>query len=205
MKPKQNKKSLTLLVCLVVLIVATVGGTLAYLMASTQPVKNAFTPSKVSCAVAEDPFDSERKTNVKVRNTGDTKAYIRATAVVTWKNDKGEVYAAAPQKDTDYTIAFNPNRNWFEGDDGFWYHLKEVAPCTHTGDQAHSGCVTGVLISQCAPVDGRAPDGYYLSVEIIASAIQSAPDSVVWKEWSNTNVSVTAKDGTLTVENKQGG
>lgn len=205
MERKHNKKALTLLVCLVVLIVATVGGTLAYLMAATQPVKNAFSPSKVSCAVVEDPFDGTEKTNVQIQNTGDTKAYIRAAVVVTWKNDKGEIYAATPQENTDYTITFNSNNDWFEGNDGFWYHRTEIAPCTHVGDQGHSGCMTGVLINACAPVADRAPSGYSLSVEIVASAIQSTPDSVVGKEWSNTKVSVTGTAGVLTVTNKQGG
>lgn len=202
MERKHNSKALTLLVCLVVLIAATVGGTLAYLMASTQPVKNEFVSSKVSCAVVEDPFDGTKKTNVQIRNTGNTKAYIRAAVVVTWKNDKGEIYAATPQEVTDYTITFNSNNDWFEGNDGFWYHRTEIAPCTHVGDQEHSGCMTGVLINSCAPVADRAPSGYYLSVEIVASAIQSAPDSVVGKEWSNTKVSVTGTAGALTVTNK---
>lgn len=205
MERKHNSKALTLLVCLVVLIAATVGGTLAYLMASTQPVKNEFVSSKVSCAVVEDPFDGTTKTNVQIQNTGDTKAYIRATVVVTWKNDKGEVYAATPQKDTDYTIAFNPNNDWFEGADGFWYHLTEIAPCTHVDAQEHNGCMTGVLINSCAPVVGRAPNGYYLSVEIVASAIQSAPDSVVTTKWTNSKVAVTGKNGTLDVKNILGG
>lgn len=204
MKRTQNKKALTLLVCLVMLVAVTVGGTLAYLMASTQPVKNEFAPANVSCQVVEDPFGGTTKTNVQIRNTGNTKAYIRAAVIVTWKNDNGEIYAATPQKVTDYTINFNSNNDWFEGNDGFWYHLTEIAPCTHVGDQEHKGCMTSVLINSCSPIDGKAPEGYYLSVEIVASAIQSAPDSVVGKEWSNTKVSVTATDGILTVENKQG-
>ena len=204
MERKHNSKALTLLVCLVVLIAATVGGTLAYLMASTQPVKNEFVSSKVSCAVVEDPFDGTKKTNVQIQNTGDTKAYIRATVVVTWKNDKGEVYATTPQKDTDYTIDFNPNKDWFEGADGFWYHLTEVAPCTHTETQEHNGCMTGVLIKSCSPIDGKAPEEYSLSVEILASAIQSAPDRVVEGEWTNGMVTVKSNDGTLTVTNNGG-
>lgn len=205
MKQRQNRKALTLLVCLVILVAVTVGGTLAYLLASTPTVKNEFTPAKVSCCVEEEPFDGTTKTNVQIRNTGNTKAYIRAAVVVTWKNEKGEIYAAVPQENTDYTITFNSHNDWFEGNDGFWYHRTEIAPCTHVGDQEHIGCMTGVLINSCSPVDGQAPSEYYLSVEIVASAIQSAPDSVVGTEWSNAKVSVTAKDGTLTAEDEQGG
>ena len=204
MKRKQNKKALTLLVCLVMLVTVTVGGTLAYLLASTPTVKNEFTPAKVSCSVEEDPFDGTTKTNVQIRNTGNTEAYIRAAVVVTWKNDKGEIYAATPQKVTDYTITFNSNNDWFEGNDGFWYHLTEIAPCIHVGDQEHNGCITSVLINSCSPVDGKAPEGYSLSVEIVASAIQSAPDHIVDGEWTNAMVTVKSNDGTLIITNNGG-
>lgn len=204
MKRKLNKRAVMLLVSLVVLVVASVGATLAYLIAATDPVENTFTPAKVSCDVVE-LFENNVKKDVRIQNTGNTEVFIRAAVVVTWKNDKGEIYAATPQENSDYTITFNSNNDWFEGNDGFWYHRTEIAPCTHVGDQGHSGCMTGVLINSCAPVADRAPSGYYLSVEIVASAIQSAPDSVVGKEWSNTKVSVTGTAGALTVTNKQGG
>lgn len=204
MKRKLNKRAMMLLVSLVVLVVASVGATLAYLIAATDPVENTFTPARVSCDVVE-LFENNVKKDVRIQNTGNTYAYIRSAIVVTWKNDEGEVYAATPVKDTDYSIAFDLENGWVEGNDGFYYYTKEVAPCTHTGEQEHTGCLTGVLITSCSPVDSQAPMEYYLSVEIVASAIQSAPDSVVGKEWSNAKVSVTAKDGTLTVETKQGG
>lgn len=204
MKQKQSKKALTLLVCLVVLLAITVGGTLAYLMASTPTVKNEFTPANVSCQVVE-TFVNSTKTNVKIRNIGNTNAYIRAAVVVTWKNDKGEVYAATPQKDTDYKIDWNlSNDGWVKGNNGFYYYTKAVPPYTHTGEQEHTGCMTGVLINSCSPIDGKAPDGYFLSVEIVASAIQSTPDGVVGGEWSNSKVTVSGSNGTLTVENMQG-
>lgn len=199
MKQNRNKKALTLLVCLVMLITVAVGGTLAYLIASTQPVKNEFAPSKVSCAVVEDPFDGTKKTNVQIRNTGDTKAYIRAAVVVTWKNDKGEIHASTPMEGTDYEIVFNlSDGGWIKGSDGFFYYANEVAPCTHAEGQEHTGCTTGVLISSCSPVDGHAPNEHYLSVEIIASAIQSSPDMVVEEQWS-TGVS-DANNGKLTIQ-----
>lgn len=205
MKRKHNKKALTLLVCLVMVVAVTVGGTLAYLMASTKPVKNEFTASKVSSSVVEDPFDGTTKTNVRVQNTGDTKAYIRAKVVVTWKNIDGEVYAATPMEGTDYSIVWKLSENgWVKGNDGFYYYTKAVPPCAHTGEQEHIGCMTEVLISSCYPVSGKAPAEYYLSVEIVASAIQSAPDSVVSKEWSNGKVSVTGSDGILSVTNNGG-
>lgn len=201
---KQNKKALTLLVCLVVLIAATVGTTLAYLLVSSPTIENEFTPSKVSCDV-EETFNGTSKTNVQIRNTGNTDAYIRAAVVVTWKNSSGAVYATTPAEGTDYSIDWNlTDDGWVKGADGFYYYTKEVAPCSHSGEQAHSGCLTGVLIDSCSPVSEDAPAGYSLSVEIVASAIQSAPDTVVSDEWSNAKVSVKGNDGTLTITNLGG-
>ena len=204
MKRKPNKRAVTLLVCLTVLATAAVGTTLAYLFASTPTVKNAFSPARVTCSV-EEAFDGSTTSNVQLRNTGNTDAYIRAAVVVTWKNSAGEVYAAAPAEGTDYSISWNLSATgWVKADDSFCYYTKEVAPCTHTDGQAHNGCLTAVLIDTCSPVSGKAPPGYTLSVEIVASAIQSAPDAVVGGQWSNAKVSVAGSNGTLTVTNLGG-
>ena len=42
------------------------------------------------------------------------------------------------------------------------------------------------LIKECSVIDGKAPEGYPLSVEILASAIQSEPSSVVADQWGVT-------------------
>lgn len=208
MKRKLNKRAVVLLVSLVILVVASVGAALAYLIAASDPVENTFTPAKVSCDVVES-FKNNVKENVRIQNTGNTVAYIRAVIVVTWKNDDGEVYAVTPMEGKDYIIALNDSGVWLPGDDGFYYYHKEVAPitkCGHTASESCANCCTDLLINSCSQkAEANVPAEYHLSVEIIASSIQSAPDSVVGEEWSNTKVSVTAKDGTLTVENKQGG
>lgn len=204
MKWKLHKRAVTLLVCLVILVTASVGVTLAYLFAATDPVENTFTPAKVSCDVVES-FENNVKTNVRIQNTGNTDAYIRAAIVVTWKNIDGEVHAARPVRDTDYVISLNLTDGWTEGDDGFYYYNQEVVPCTHTDETACDDCLTAVLIKSCQPGSGQAPEGYQLSVEIVASAIQSAPDNVVGDAWSNAQVTVKGESGKLTVLNRQGG
>ena len=52
--------------------------------------------------------------------------------------------------------------------------------------------MTGTLISKCEAVAGKAPEGYSLSVEIIADAIQSVPDKAVREAWN-----VTVADGKI--------
>ncbi len=159
-------------VLLILAVVLAIGGTLAYIIANTEEVKNKFTPGEVRCEVLED-FDKITKSNVRIKNTGNTAAYIRATYVVTWQKEDGTVNGKMPVVGTDYTIEFAENSGWeLIGD--YWYYTSTVA----------AGGETGVLIASCKLAEGAAvPTGYHLSVEIIASAIQSEPASVVAEKW----------------------
>ena len=180
MKKLFNNK-IALVAAVILLLFVAVGSTLAYIFISTGSIENVFNPSKVSCAVVEgsnEPVTSGNvntgnvKENVKIRNTGNTDAFIRVAVVFTWQNEAGEVHASKPIEGTDYTVEWNTT-DWKMGADGFYYYNASVPPCTHTGAEAHAGCMTADLIESCTPVAGKAPTGYVLSVEIVASAIQS--------------------------------
>lgn len=165
-------------VLLILAAVLAIGGTLAYIIANTTPVKNEFTPGEVRCEV-EETFKDNVKSDVKIKNTGNTAAYIRATYVVTWQKDDGTVNGKMPVVGTDYTIKFADDSDWIQIGD-YWYYTLPVLPFeagVETGE-------TGVLIDSCKLAEGAAvPTGYHLSVEIIASAIQSEPASVVAEKW----------------------
>lgn len=86
-----------------------------------------------------------------------------------------------------FRITFAKNTNWIQGADGYYYYQLPVDPQVSTG----------VLIEECELLkNASVPDGYHLSVEIVASAIQSAPDSVVQSMWH-----VTVEDGKITSAN----
>ena len=170
-KRSRAKKPLAALVALVLILGAVVGGTLAYLAARTDAIVNTFNPAKVDITVDEN-FNGKTKENVKITNTGDTDVYIRATYVVTWKDTDGNVYPEQPQPEDDYTIGLNPDGGWYHFN-GYYYYTYPVA----------SGASTGVLIDLCTPVTGRAPEGYTLSVNVLASAIQSVPAEAVGQAW----------------------
>lgn len=179
----QNKKctvrrrSIILLVSLLSVIALSIGTTLAFIFTNTGKVENTFNPTRVSCDVTEE-FENNIKTNVSVKNTGNTDAYIRAAVIVTWIDNDGNVYASAPQEDTDYTITLADgfSESWLIDKNGFYYCKAPVAPDSDTP----------LLIEECRVIDGRAPEGYHLSVEILASAIQSEPSSVVEEQWGVT-------------------
>lgn len=170
------RKEFVLLVSVFAMIAGVVGGTVAYLVADTEPLTNNFDLAEVSCRV-EEKFKNQIKENVKIQNTGDIPAYIRAKVVVTWKDEDGNVYGQAPIEETDYTIQFNEGVWKREGD--YWYYDEPVAPVTE------NNCYTPVLINRCSS-SGTEPEGYHLSVEILAEAIQSEPTKAIQEAWGYT-------------------
>jgi hypothetical protein len=192
----KDRKRHMLTIALVSVICCIISGvTLAYVFTHTDPLENTFDPSKVSCQVLEgedgNTFDGETKTDVQIQNTGETDAYIRVAVVVTWMSeDKKTVTASVPQENTDYSITYAIGSGWLKGADGFWYYTSPVA----VDD------ITKVLISDCHLLDtATIPEGFYLSVEIVASAIQSTPEYVVTQQWSS-GVNSVGTDGTLTIK-----
>lgn len=190
------KKSAALLIAMVLIVTLGVGSTLAYLIDTSSEVTNTFLPSEVTCEVHE-TFDGTKKSNVYIQNVkdddglSDTEAYIRAAIVGTWKDAVGgNVYGQKPVAGTDYTITLTNTTQkadaWVKGADGYYYWTSPVPV----------GEFTGVLITSCTPVDGKEPDGYHLSVEIIAEAIQSEPSTAVTSSWTS---GVSSVNGTTLV------
>mgnify|MGYP004624583965 CR=1 FL=1 len=174
------KRSLVLVVSLLALLLVVAGGTLAWLTAQDS-VSNTFTPAHVTCDVDE-TFQDGIKSDVKIKNTSDIPVYIRASIIVTWKDSFGNVYGQLPVAGTDYTMTMANDSKWVPNGD-YYYFTSPVAV----------GATTGTLISSCTVEEGATiPEGYALSVEIIAEAIQSQPARAVQQAWG-----VTVSDGTL--------
>lgn len=168
-----RKKALLLAVSVALVLTAAIGGTIAYIVTKTDSVTNTFEPAKVPIKVDEE-FNGTAKSDVKIQNTGNISAFIRAKIVVTWKDTNGNVSAIKPVEgtDKDYTISYGGD--WKKVED-FYYYKEAVESNYSTTD----------LISECKKV-GNAPEGYNLSVEIIAESIQSEPASVVETVWGYT-------------------
>ena len=173
-----RKRQFAVIVSMALLLVGLVGGSLAYLFMSTDDVENTFTPVKVTTDVDE-TFENNVKSNVKIKNTGDISAYIRAAVIINWQTEDGKVYGEMPVEGTDYTIEYNEEDWTLQG--GFWYHKGAVAP----------GEKTKALIKTCSPEGSGSPDGntdYKLTVTILGSGIQAKPDDVVTSVWGNVPV-----------------
>ena len=169
---KNMKKSATLLISLALLLLVTAGATLAYYFTKTGSVTNTFTPSQVACAVVEGtnaPVDGatvntgNTKEDVKIKNTGDTDAYIRVALVVNWMKQDGTVWAVKPVPDTDYKMVLNLSNGWSQGADGYYYYSSAVAKDN----------MTGTLITSAVQLQDAPEADYSLSIEIVAEAIQA--------------------------------
>lgn len=171
---KIPSKAMSICIAVVLLLLVVAGPTLAYLLDQAGPVANIFQPAQVTCAVMENgqeytsnAVSVSSKSNVSIKNTGNVPAYIRAVVLVTWKSADGIVYGTVPTAgtDKDYTIQFN-TEDWTK--QGSFYYYNDDVP---------AGDLTEILIVSAnqlhpGPV-GSDGTQYYLSVEIVAEAIQA--------------------------------
>ncbi len=169
-----NKRRVFIVSLTVVLVLlASVGTTLAFLAMKTQSIKNVFAPVTISCQVQDD---------YKVANTGDYSAYIRAAVVVNYVKDDDStvVHGVPPVEGTDYTLVLDET-NWdVDTTDGFYYYKTPV----NSGNTSNT---TTPLVTTFAAMGSRvAPEGYSMKVQIIAEAIQSNPVSTVKDYWNVT-------------------
>ena len=144
---KKQKKVISLLLSIALLLTLATGGTLAYIVTKSAMAQNQFVAGYVTSSV---------NNNGTVTNTSNVDAYIRAAVVVNWMDNDGNVYGIKPS----YTVAINSG--WSQIGD-FYYYTSAVS----SGRTTTTAPVT-VAVSDDAP-----SGAYSLSVEIVAEAIQA--------------------------------
>lgn len=191
-------KALLLIASLAVLLTATVGSTAAWLVSKPAAVENDFVPGKVACQVLE-KFGTESgayvKRGVRVKNTGNTDAYIRVLLVFTWKDKDGNIFSNKPQEGKDYQIVMDDLTDWImqKSDAGlYFYYKKPVAPDAETGKLIDS-------LRQIAGVTGPENGKYKLSVDILADAVQADPPQAVADSWG-----VDVENGEIKIKTQGG-
>lgn len=166
----------------VLLLALAIGGTVAWLSTKSAPITNTFTPSNVACEVTES-FDGTVKSNVNVKNTGDTQAFIRVKLVTYRTNDQGQHIGGTASLPT-----FTLGANWVSYD-GYYYYTLPVAP----GKSPENNLTDSMTL-----VDSyQDTDGGKQAVDVMAEAIQSVPEDAVQAAWG-AGFSIDA-DGSLHV------
>lgn len=170
-----RKKSIALVLLVVLLLTFTVSGTLAYLFDKTKSIVNTFEPSKVNTEITEE-FNKQVKSSIKVTNKKDSiPVYVRVALVGNWQDSQGNVVEAwngiSSYNDTDW------------GKVGDYYYYKKVL---------EPGKATENLLD--ASITTTSKDGLHLVVTVIHQSIQSKPESAVTDAWGVTisNGNVTA-------------
>ena len=163
---KLGRASVYILI-LVMVLCCTAVGSFAYIVDGAPIIKNVFTPSTVTCDVTEH-FDGSVKSDVAVKNTGDTQAYMRVRLVSYRVNAAGEKIGG--QADIP---AFTPEEGWVK--QGDYYYCKSPV------DPKES---TPVLIKSITL--NAYPDGERQVIEVLAEAIQSTPVKAVSESWGWT-------------------
>ena len=170
------KRSLVLVVSVLVLLLAVAGGTLAWLTANTGPVVNTFTPAQVSCKVTED-FNGTIKSNVNVENTSNIPAYIRVKLVTYRVNAQNQHIGGTAE-----IPEFKPGEGWVKYGE-YYYYTRPVAPDNNSPDIPLID-ETGIKLT--GSYDDA--DGGKQVIEVMAEAIQSSPAEAVVQSW---NVTIT--------------
>ena len=167
---KRRGRMATVVLSLVLLLALAVGGTVAWLNARTPKVTNTFTPAHVTCEV-EEAFDKTTgvKTDVNVKNTSDIDVYIRVKLVTYRTNDAGQHIGGTAE-----LPAFTLGENWVEKD-GYYYYTLPVAP----GKTPAAKLADKMTLT--ASYDDA--DGGKQALDVMAEAIQSAPEEAVADAW----------------------
>ena len=172
-----RKGRVFLVAALVLMVAISAGGTLAWLMTSSNSMKNQFVVPVVAPTIREDFEDGGSvKSNVRVENTvaeGKTgiDVFIRVALVPTWETADRENVAPMPTKPDDFNT-WNLNLNVTDEKNGKW--IQEGEYYYYTG-KVVPGATTSNLINTATvnPNSEGAKAGYRMNLQVMAEAIQA--------------------------------
>ncbi len=176
-----SKRKIFLLSAVLVLAAAAIGVTVAFMFKKTE-VNNSFEAGKVSCEVYELFDDAEysdgihngnRKNSIKVKNTGNTDAYIRIKLVSYWVDFDGNV-VGIPSKPLNLEL----KNGWFEGESQTYYYNKAISPESFT-----EILCSPIILETNQDINGKT---VYQKVDVFAEAIQSSPKKAAELSWNIT-------------------
>lgn len=178
-----------LLVSVLMILLGTIGGTMAFVTAKTEPIRNRFRVATVSCEV-EEAFDGKTKTGIVVKNTGTARVYTRVKLVSYRVDEKGERIGGLAE-----IPEFSLGTGWRrEGKDTYYYRY----PLGWSGEGEDARIETQDLIAPDSRIDlRRYPEedgGGRQVIEVLAEVIQSRPKRAVADAWPEEIVDWLSED-----------
>lgn len=160
----KHKPIIKVLLSVLLVTVALVGGTLAYLVASDDPIINTFKLANVNTEINEPEDGGNASTKTPwVENVGESTVFVRAKAVVVTGDG-----SSVPVTEADLEIFYNdsddvvPGNNdwsdtkgiyWIDGHDG-WYYYNRTLPKGQTTEPLFNGVeVTNTELDETANFD----------------------------------------------------
>lgn len=184
-KSGTRKKSGILILCLVLLLVAAVGTTFAYLLDVTGILTNTFNPAEVKITIDEKTTETT-KSDIKFTNPNAENAvpvYIRATLAISWTDTVDETTQPVPAPNgakVEGGEVLTAN-GWFEVN-GIYYYAAPVAP----------GETTSVMLDTIT-VTVPAGSTATCNINVLAEAIQATPTDAVTESWTDVTVGADGK------------
>lgn len=132
----KHKPIIKVLLSVLLVTVALVGGTLAYLVASDDPIINTFKLANVDTEIKEPDGGNASTKTPWVENVGESTVFVRAKAVVVTGDG-----SSVPVTEADLEIFYNdsddvaPGNNgwsdtkgiyWIDGPDGWYYYNRTL-------------------------------------------------------------------------------
>ena len=181
---KLSRKALILIISLVLVFCATVGGTIAFLLVNTDRINNEFIPAEVIVSVNEETTENTKyNISFTVQDGEDAiPAYVRATLVTYWTDTSNGATVKIPQP----AGASAPhgsllNNGWFLVGD-IYYYEEAIDP----------GESTPVLMDT---IIVTLPDGSTAQchIDVHVEAIQAEPAAAVEDAWKDVDVDANGK------------
>ncbi len=163
------------------LLLVSIPMLLAYFIRQTESKTNQFEQVQVSCE-AEEVVSGNVKSSIIVKNTSSIPVYIRVRLVSYWKTPSGDI-AGRNSTAPSFTLA----DGWlYDQANDTYYYTKPVK----VGDSTPN-----LLDSNITLVEDN---GYIQVVEILAEAIQAAPNAAVETAWPFVKVAASGDLGEKT-------
>lgn len=161
---------------IVLLLSASIGGTLAYLADTSGPVENVFSPPTVDVTVTDNVVNNTKK-DVTITNGSSFPVYIRVAIVANWRDADGKIVKVwETGEGTFNSLAPSP---WVLFN-GIYYYTEPVA--------ANSAIPADKTLFQSFTYeDSIKPEGAaYLEMDLLVQAVQSSPVNAVQDVWGVT-------------------
>lgn len=160
-------------VLLLFVSISAIGLITAYLQQENR-LDNIFEVGRITLNI-EETFADNVKTDVRVQNTGNVEAYVRATVLFSWQDKAGNLVLGTPEEGVDYTISWGDlTTDWLK--QGNYYYCKSaISP----------GANSAVLIANCTQISYT--DSRCLVVDIVGQGVQAKKEAVE-EAWSGMTV-----------------